>query len=68
MPMKFLSIHRVTFEQSRQLEADYWAKKTMEERILASYERADEKLVDLAEHEPQKRTGISFFRVPQSWR
>ncbi len=68
MPITFLSCTRVTYEQSRQQEAEYWAAKTMAERVIAGWELADEKLVDLTGHEPQKPTGIAFFRVPQSWR
>ncbi len=68
MAIQFLSFKRVTFEQSRQDEAEYWATKTMAERVIAGWELADERLVDLTGHEPQKRTGTAFFRVPQSWR
>lgn len=68
MPIQCLSFKRVTFEQSRQEEAEYWATKTVAERVIAGWKLADERLVDLTGHEPAKRTTITFQRVPQSWR
>jgi hypothetical protein len=68
MAIVFTGIERVTHEEDRLREAQYWAKRTIAERVIAGWALADDNLMPRGEDEPQKRTAITFRRVTEGGR
>ena len=68
--MSFIkSITRVTFEQDCVEEARFWASKTLAERVEAGWDLAEDNLFHRKqEHEPEKRTTITFRGVERGKR
>lgn len=70
MPIAFVSIGRVTHAEDRTREARYWAGRSIAERVIAGWTLADNNLIprrgsliQKADHEPEKRTGVTLRRV-----
>ena len=69
MSLKVLSFERVTFAEDRLREAQFWATKSIAERVIAGWELADDDLIRRKhEHEPEKRTAVTFRRVKRGTR
>ena len=68
--MSFIkSVSRVTFEQDRLEEATYWASKSIAERVKAGWDLAEDNLFQRKqEHEPERRTTITFRSVERGRR
>ena len=68
--MSFIkSVSRVTFKQDRLDEAHYWASKSIAERVKAGWDLAEDNLFQRKqEHEPEKRTTITFRSVERARR
>ena len=67
--MHVLSFERVTFEEERQQEADFWANKSVAERVKAGWDLAEYDLFQRRRNDEQaERAAITFRRVEQSWR
>ena len=68
--MSFIkSVSRVTFKQDRLDEAQYWASRTIAERVKAGWDLAEDNLFQRKqEHEPEKRTTITFRSVERARR
>ena len=71
MPIKFTSVERVTREEGLLREAEYWASRTMAERVKAGWDLAENNLLPQGNqnhqdhHEPEKRTTFTLVRVPR---
>jgi hypothetical protein len=69
MPLRCISFERVTFAEDRLLQAQYWAKKTIAERVIAGWDLADDNLMQRGStDEPEKRAAITFRRVERGER
>lgn len=67
--MHVISFERVTFEEDRLQEAEYWAKKSIAERVKAGWDLAENDLFrHRRENEQTERAAVTFCRVEQSWR
>ena len=68
--MSFIkSVSRVSFEQDQLEEATYWASKSIAERVEAGWDLAEDTLFHRKqEHEPEKRTTITFRSVERGRR
>jgi hypothetical protein len=62
--LRVISFERVTFAEDRLREAQFWATKTIAERVIAGWELADDELIQRRrEDEPEKRAIVTFCRV-----
>ena len=64
--MRILGVRRVTHEESERLETEYWASKTMAERVIAGWALRENDLIRRARggaNGDQKRTGWVLRRV-----
>ena len=68
MPIKFTGIHRVTHDEDRKLEAEFWASKTIAERVIAGWALAQGDLRRQEEDEPENRTGWTLRRIARGRR
>jgi hypothetical protein len=68
MQIQFTKVERVTFAEDRANAARYWVEKTIEERVIAAWNLAEDDLFVGEHHESQAGTAFSVRRVPQSWR
>ena len=68
MQIQFTKVERVTFAEDHANEARYWAGKTIEERVIAAWNLAEDDLFAGEQHESQAGAAFSVRRVPQSWR
>ena len=66
--IRFMGIARVTHWEDRLREAEFWATKTMAERVIAGWELAEDDLRRGGGDEPEKGTGITVRRVSRSGR
>jgi hypothetical protein len=66
MPIVFKSVERVSHDESRIRDAQYWAKRSIAERVIAGWALAENNLLPRDEDEPEKRTGITLRRIPRS--
>ena len=65
MAIRFTGIRRVTHEEERRLEAEYWASRSMAERVIAGWALAEDNLLSGEQDEPEKRAGWTLRRVPR---
>ena len=68
MTIQFTKVERVSFEDDLRKEAEFWAKRSMAERVLAGWQLAEDDLLRKASDDPQGRTTFSVRRVRRSWR
>jgi hypothetical protein len=66
MTIHFTGIQRVSHEEDRQREADYWSKKTIAERVIAGWELAENDLVQRDHHEQAERPAFTLRRIPRA--
>jgi hypothetical protein len=66
LPIKFLSVERVRFDEDRLKEAQFWASKSIAERVIAGWELADENFRLRDADEPKRTAAITLRRVPRS--
>lgn len=68
MPIQFTKLERVRFDEDRQREAEFWATRSIAERVLAAWDLAENDLFAGERHEPKAGAAFSLCRVSQSWR
>jgi hypothetical protein len=68
MTIHFTGIQRVTHAEDRQREAEYWATRTMAERVIAGWELAGNDLIQRDHHEQADRPAFTLRRIPRRWR
>jgi hypothetical protein len=66
VPINFLSVERVRFDEDRLKEAQFWAPRSIAERVIAGWELADENFRLRETDEPTGRAVITLRRVPRS--
>ncbi len=66
MSIAFKGMERVTHDESRIREAQYWAERGIAERVIAGWALAENNLLLRDQNEPEKRTGITLRRIPRS--
>ena len=54
----------LTDSEKQRREAEFWASKSMAERVIAGWELAERSLTQEERDELQKRTGWTLVRVP----
>ncbi len=64
----FVGVYRVTHEQDRPREAEFWATKSIAERVIAGWELVKDDLMRGERNEPEKRTGWTRRRISRSGR
>ena len=65
MAIRFTGIRRVTHEEERKVEAEYWASRSIAERVIAGWVLAEDDLLTGEHDEPEKRTAWTLLRVPR---
>ena len=60
MPITFTGIQRVTHDQDRLREAEFWASRSMAERVIAGWALAENNLLP-REHESLRSEQVSLF-------
>lgn len=69
MVMQVLSFEKVTFAEDERREAEFWASKTIAERVKAGWDLRESNLVQRqAEHGCEESAAITFCRVERTWR
>ncbi len=68
MTIQFTKVERVSCEDDLRKEAEFWAKRSMAERVLAGWQLAEDDLLRKVPDDPQGRTTFSVRRVRRSWR
>ncbi len=63
MAINFTGVRRVAHDEDRRLEAEYWASRSMAERVIAGWELAEGDLFLRENDEPEKRTAWTLRRV-----
>ena len=63
MPIRFMTVNRVTWNEDRLREACLWATRSIADRVIAGWELAEENLTQPEDHEPEKRAGITLRRI-----
>jgi hypothetical protein len=58
-----IEIHRVTHEKSRLAELGYWSNRTMEERVIAGWQLAEDRYNLPGSYVEAKPAGIVVLRV-----
>ncbi len=66
MPIVFKSVERVSHDEDRIRDAQYWAKRSIAERVIAGWALAENNLLSRDQDEPEKRTAITLRRIPRS--
>lgn len=66
--IKFTGVRRVTFEEERELEAEFWASKSIAERVIAGWTLAENNLLPRERDELEKRAGWTVRRIPRGGR
>jgi hypothetical protein len=64
----FTGIRRVTHAQSRDAELLYWSRRSIEERVIAGWELAEDSYNLSDQHVQEKPTGITLQRVRRARR
>lgn len=68
MPIQFTKVERVSFQSDLRNEADYWAVRSIEERVIAGWQLAEDDLLRKVPDDSQGRATFSVRRVRRSWR
>ena len=66
MAIQFLSVERVRFDEDRHKEAQFWASKSVAERVIAGWDLADETFRLREADEPKGRAAVTLRRVSRS--
>lgn len=68
-PLKFISVERASHADARIRDAQYWATKTIAERVIAGWKLAEDDYslrgASEQEKQPNPRPTITFRRVPR---
>lgn len=67
MPIEVLSFEKVTFAEDERREVEFWASKTIAERVKAGWNLAENNLVQRVEHGCEESAAITFCRVQRPW-
>lgn len=67
--MEVLSFEKVTFAEDELRETEFWASKSIAERVKAGWDLAENNLVQRqVDHGCEESAAITFCRVERTWR
>lgn len=67
--MQVFSLKTVSFAEAERLEAEYWASKTIAERVKAGWQLRENDLLQGGEQRDTSGAAvITFCRVERAWR